>query len=458
MEPGTQMSREAAMLARPQFIVVFRERSERNVSLLSRIRRVGQAQGVTARAGQAVLAAKGTSPALSKVYERLGVAVTDLTENEVKSLEAQEQVAAVVRNEIRTIPPLRPSSQTEGLESALDTDVGQSLEAATAARLAFLDGMLAAIAAVRAYEGQGSGAVPPAPATSPEVAARARRTWGLAALGMRADYNIATGRGVKLAVLDTGINLRHPDFAGRLQTGITAVSFIPWQSVQDGHGHGTHCAGVAAGPRNTFSGTRYGVASEVDLLVGKVLSNQGSGSDDGILEAIDWAADQGARIISMSLGSPRDPGEGFSQAYETVAQALLNQGIIIVAAAGNESDRPLSPAAVGHPAACPSILAVAAIDRQRRVADFSCRQMDAIGEVNVSAPGVSVYSTWLGQRYTMLDGTSMATPHVAGVAALLLERNPQFSGQELWQAVQTTATVLGAAADFGSGLVQAPTA
>jgi subtilisin family serine protease len=159
----------------------------------------------------------------------------------------------------------------------------------------------------------------------------------------------------------------------------------------------------------------------------------------------------------MSLGSPRDPGEGFSPAYEAVAQALLNQGIIIAAAAGNESDRPEFPAAVGNPAACPSILSVAAIDRWRQVADFSCRQMDNIGEVNVSAPGVSVYSTWRGQQYIRLDGTSMATPHVAGVAALLLEKNPQFSGQDLWQALQTTATVLGASADFGSGLVQAPT-
>jgi subtilisin family serine protease len=250
--------------------------------------------------------------------------------------------------------------------------------------------------------------------------------------------------------------MKHPDFKDRFEEGTNAVSFVPGQGVQDGHGHGTHCCGVAGGPKQSSGGTRYGVAPDVDLFAGKVLSNQGSGTDDGILDGIDWAADQGCRIISMSLGSSRNVGEPFSAAYETIAQQLLRDGLIIIAAAGNESDRPFFTAPVGNPAACPSIMAVAAIDRQNRIADFSCRKMDDIGEVNVGGPGVAVYSAFKGNQFVMLDGTSMATPHVAGAAALYLETSPQTTGQELWDILQNRARALGDTNDFGAGMVRVP--
>lgn len=444
---------------RPQYLVIFRERSERNVSLLSEIRKVGEAKGVRTRASQVMLEAKAPGTAPTTVFQRFGIAATDLTEDELASLQQQERVAAVTYNEVRTIPPFRPSTEIDGAALASgETGVAPAAEASP--RMAFLDGMLAAITAMRAFEGQAAGvAVPAAPALTLLPAAQAaavRRTWGLAAVGITANYSVASGKGVKVAVLDTGINLLHPDFQGRFEEDVNAVSFVPGARVQDGYGHGTHCAGTVGGPRNTFSGIRYGAAPDVDLLIGKVLSNQGSGFDEWILNGIDWAADNGARIISMSLSSVRQQGQPFSQAYETVASTLLDEGVLIVAAAGNSSDRPDVLAPVENPAACPSILAVAAIDRFRQIADFSCKQLDAIGQLDVSAPGVAVYSAWKGRRYVVIDGTSMATPHVAGVAALHVERNSNITARELWQLLRQRVTPLGNQEDFGSGLVQVP--
>ena len=133
------------------------------------------------------------------------------------------------------------------------------------------------------------------------------------------------------------------------------------------------------------------MAPDADLIVGKVLNNEGEGQDDQILDGIDWAADFGAKIISMSLGSERAAGQPFATPYERLAERLLASGVLFVAAAGNESNRPFSTAAVGNPAACPSIMAVAAVDRNRQVASFSCAQLDGIGTLDISGPGVAVY-------------------------------------------------------------------
>lgn len=402
----------AFAMRRPGFIVVFRERTDGNISVLSSVRRVGQATGIRARTGQVILEAKDPAGPVTKVYERLRVAATDLDDSERQALESNEKVAAVVPNQVRMIPPIRPSSLSGGIVDALATQQG----------------------------------VPPA--ISP-------RTWGLEAIGITGGYQRASGKGVRVAVLDTGINLHHPDFAGHIQDGHTA-SFIAGESVQDGHGHGTHCCGVVAGPRISVGGIRYGVAPDVELFVGKVLNDQGRGDDDIIIDGIDWAAEHGCKVISMSLGSPRNPGEPFSAVYEAVAQQLLEGGVLIVAAAGNDSNRPSSVATVGNPAACPSILAVAAVDRHMHIAEFSCKQLDSVGEVNLSGPGVQVYSSFKGDGFATLDGTSMAAPHVSGTAALYLEANPGVSGRLLWNKLQETARPLEDASDFGRGLVQAP--
>ena len=282
-------------------------------------------------------------------------------------------------------------------------------------------------------------------------------TWGLGAVGIAHGYAY-TGRGATVAVLDTGIDLQHPDLQGRVQEGTTARSFVPGQGVQDGNRHGTHCCGTVAGPLISVGGVRYGIAPDVSLLVGKVLSDAGSGWDNQIIDGIQWAASEGANVISMSLGSVRQDNGPYSRLYERVAERLLegSPGTLLVAAAGNGSRRPLFTMPVENPAACPSILAVAAVDESMAIAAFSCRQMDGIGAVEVSGPGVSVYSSVPGGRFEYLSGTSMATPHVAGVAALYIEANPKIAASELWDRLVADARPLGDHADFGSGMVRAP--
>ncbi len=437
---------------RPKYVVMFRERSERNATLLSRVRKVKQAKGVQSRQGQVHLESKSGDRPMSTVFERLAVAVTDLDPDELEQIKNNEQVQQVVPNEIRSVPPIRPSAFVEGGFTAAFDDAPdpQSLSP----RAAFLDGMAAAINAVRAFDGM------PASVASPVrqalAAPRSKHVWGLTALGLGPAYARATGRGVKVAVLDTGINLNHPDFRGRFVLGENgnAHTLVLGETVDDGHGHGTHCYGIVGGPRQSTGGIRYGVAPDAEIFVGKVLDSQGFGGDDQILHGIDWAVDRGCQIISMSLGSRRVQGQPYSQLYEQVAS--LQPGVLIVAAAGNDSDRPHRTAPVSNPAACPSILAVAAVDRQLQVASFSNQEKDRIGQVDVSAPGVSIYSA-LGNDFALLDGTSMATPYVAGCLALCAELNPGVAGRPLWNLMQQRLRALpGSPLDYGRGLTQAP--
>jgi subtilisin len=279
-------------------------------------------------------------------------------------------------------------------------------------------------------------------------------TWGLQAT--RAAASRFSGRGVRVAVLDTGLDLQHPDFQGR---SISSRSFVLGEEAQDGHGHGTHCIGTACGPRQPGQSPRYGIAFDAEIFAGKVLSNRGSGSDGGILAGITWAIANGCPVISMSLGAAVSSGQGFSPIFEAVAQRALAAGTLIVAAAGNESNRPQVIAPVGHPANCPSIMAVAALDAQGRVAFFSCGSVNHPGGgVDIAGPGVSVRSSWPRPvLYRTINGTSMATPHVAGIAALHAQANPGARGRALGQVVFESARRLPLlSTDVGVGLVQAP--
>lgn len=279
-------------------------------------------------------------------------------------------------------------------------------------------------------------------------------TWGLQAT--RVVEGRCTGKGVRVAVLDTGFDTSHPDFAGR---SVTLRSFIAGQSPQDGNGHGTHCIGTACGPRTPTQLPRYGVAYECEIFAGKVLSNQGSGNDAGILAGINWAIAENCRVISMSLGAAAFPGQPHSAVYEAVAMRALAARAIIIAAASNDSQRPGHIAPVGHPANCPSIMAVAAVDRALQVARFSCGGVNPNGgEVNIAGPGVDVHSSWMmPTKYRSIQGTSMATPHVAGIAALYIQQSPGISANDLWTRLETTARRLPLPArDVGVGLVQAP--
>jgi subtilisin family serine protease len=288
-----------------------------------------------------------------------------------------------------------------------------------------------------------------APASAPDAEAEG---WPLRMLGINSQS--PKGAGVKVAVLDTGIDLTHLDFAGRINPA-NCQSFVEGvASVQDGHGHGTHCCGVVAGPITPQVGPRFGVAPRAELIVGKVLSDAGEGFDSDIVRAIAWAAAQGAQIVSMSLGSARESQTAYSIAYEQIAGKLALDGrrCLFVTAAGNESQRSLGMIApVGNPAACPSLLAVAAVDQWQRVADFSCGEVDPIGTLDLCAPGVAIRSTVPG-GYDFMSGTSMATPHVAGLAALYLEQDPHLTPAELWRVLVRSARNLGRRRDFGFGL------
>ena len=424
-------------------IVVFKKPSEANLDACTQA--LGLApENKSIRTGVVSLSAAGKGRGAGKMYQRLAVASLDLDDRSIKKLKDSDAVEEIFPNEIRQIPKPIP----EGL----DEDQGQQTEL-----VSYLSGVRDGLGiAINYASGQ------PVMGTDPlsiQSAFKAdNRHWALEMIGMGEGYTKFTGQGVKLAVLDTGIDLNHPDFEGRLQEGVNAVSFVPGESVQDGNGHGTHCAGNAAGPLRSLGGRRYGVAPNADLMVGKVLSDAGSGSDSQILDGIDWAASAGASVISMSLGSGRQPGQDYNRLYERVARnlRLSAPGTLIIAASGNESNRPHWVAAVGNPAACPSILAISAVDIQKRVAWFSCSQRDELGEVNLSAPGVNVYSSWTGGGFKAINGTSMATPHVAGVAALYMEKNPALTPDELWQTLENRAIPLGDPRDFGKGLVQAP--
>ena len=276
-------------------------------------------------------------------------------------------------------------------------------------------------------------------------------TWGMRATN--AASSRYSGKGVRVAVLDTGFDLTHPDFKGRK---ITTWSFISGQDVQDENGHGTHCIGISCGPRVTNNSQipRYGVAYNAEIFAGKVLSNTGSGSDGGILAGINWALNNRCQIVSMSLGSQRPP----SAIYEQVARRALAQGTIIIAAAGNESNRPNYFSPVASPANCASILSIGALDRYLQVASFSNRGFDnSGGQIDLAAPGVEIWSSYPMNRggWKSLSGTSMATPFVAGLAALWIEATGQ-TGAAVWSLLARNARRLNLpSVDIGAGLAQA---
>jgi subtilisin family serine protease len=200
--------------------------------------------------------------------------------------------------------------------------------------------------------------------SSPATTADA--TWGLAAIGvLTCRYS---GRGVRVAILDTGLDRAHPDFVDRT---IVAASFVTQLPVEDRNGHGTFCAGVACGPRQPAEAPRYGVAFGAHPYIARVLDDDACGTDGNVLAGIDWAVRNRCAVISMSLGSPVLVGDSYPKIYEEVAARALAAGSVLIAPAGNESQRPDSIAPIEHPANCPSIVAVGAVDLRLSVAPFS---------------------------------------------------------------------------------------
>ncbi len=270
------------------------------------------------------------------------------------------------------------------------------------------------------------------------VVAALGATWGLAAC--RVPQSTRTGSDIRVAVLDTGMDLGHPDFVGRPVASATFAG----QPVQDLHSHGTHCIGTACGPLSPAGTTpRYGIAHRSLIYAAKVLSNSGSTVGGSLLAGMNWAIANRCTIISMSLGGAGGPFAAFTAA----GQAALNNGLLMVAASGNEAT------ATGSPANSPTIMSVASLDTNLRPSSFS-----NFGKVDIAAPGRDVFSSVPRPvRYGIKSGTSMATPHVAGCAALWAQSSSSLRGLLLWRKLQATARALGLPTTrVGAGLVQAP--
>lgn len=283
----------------------------------------------------------------------------------------------------------------------------------------------------------------------------AQFTWGLQAT--KVTTSRFTGQGIKVAILDTGFDLQHPDFKGRAIISETFSGF----PVQDINGHGTHCMGTACGPQRPATGVRrYGVASGAQIYVGKVFNNKPrpEAPTGNVVAGIEWAISNGCSIASLSLGVPINRPD--NQYQQPIARAL-NAGLLVVAAAGNNASRPNNPGFVEPPANADAAMAVAALDNTLNIASFSARSSQVTGvggNVNIAGPGVNVFSSVPvdSGRHGFFNGTSMATPHVAGIAALIAEATGA-TGQALWNKLIQTALPLNLpSVDVGSGLAQAP--
>jgi subtilisin family serine protease len=270
--------------------------------------------------------------------------------------------------------------------------------------------------------------------------------WGLAAYGIPRTWKATRGQNVTVAVLDTGIDSDHADLAGSVAEvrDFTASR----GGARDGHGHGTHVAGIIAARQNEHG--VVGVAPQCRLLIAKVLDDNGSGTSAAIAAGIDWACHEGADILSLSFGSPQP-----DQAMLAALDRAVEQRRYVICAAGNEG----RDQSIHYPARWPLAVAVGAVDRTGRLASFSSRG----NELDICAPGESVLSTWKNGGYARLSGTSMAAPFVSGVVALMLaaQRNsgstaPAFDQRKLLARLKETAVDAGAPGhdpQYGYGLI-----
>jgi Subtilisin-like serine proteases len=267
--------------------------------------------------------------------------------------------------------------------------------------------------------------------------------WGVSEVNAPDAWNNCTGTGIKIAVVDTGISKKHPDL--NVAGGVSLVGDKSSNKWDDDNGHGTHVAGVIAACDNSIG--VVGVAYDSELYAVKVLDSSGSGQISDVIEGIEWAVDNDMDIISMSIGTTQ-----YSQAFEEACDYAYSSDVLLVAAAGNSGDGDVTTNNVEYPGKFDSVIAVSAIDSTGTAPMWSSDG----DEVELAAPGVSIYSTFLNDGYAAESGTSMATPFVSGVAALIKSENPSLSSQEIRSLLYSNAIDLGDSGKdpvYGFGLV-----
>jgi hypothetical protein len=414
-----------------RFLVTFKEGASeeglQSLGVQGQGMRVADARDFTDQA--ATLEDVGDADAV--VFSEIGVALVGGDAARERSMSIHAEIAGdspieSIDPEYFVFPEGTPEEYLRGFAQAAEGESGE-----------YLRGFLRAAETI-ARDLRGGGGQQPQPGSEEEVQVLGA-TWGLNAC--RVPPSVRSGSGIKVAVLDTGMDTGHPDFTGRAIAGATFVG----QPVQDLNGHGTHCIGTACGPKAPAGTTpRYGIGYKTAIFVGKVLSNSGSGSQAGVLAGMNWAIANRCQVISMSLGS----AAGVQPSYTAAGLSALNNGCLIVAAAGNGNGAP-----TGAPANSPTIMSVASLDPNLRPSSFSNR-----GKIDIAAPGRDIFSAWpRPTRYRTISGTSMATPHVAGCAALWAESSASLRGINLWRKLQATARRLPfPPSQVGAGLVQAP--
>ncbi len=250
-----------------------------------------------------------------------------------------------------------------------------------------------------------------------------------------------TGEGISIAVIDTGVDYNHLDLKDNYVKGYDFVNND--NDPKDDHGHGTHCAGIALGSGRSSDYNYVGVAPEADLYAYKVLDETGSGVGSWLIAAMEQAIQDDVDIISLSLGDSDDsanPDDDLSEA----ADNAVNEGVVVIVAAGNNG----TAGPISSPGCARNVTCVGASDYNDQVAYFSSRgpvEWDGktLMKPDIVAPGVEIKSTRKGGGYTIKSGTSMATPHVAGAAALMLQVNPDLTPEEVKTALKENAVDLG---------------
>ena len=237
----------------------------------------------------------------------------------------------------------------------------------------------------------------------PFAALSQTQNWGMALVGIQDIWEVAKqGEGVKVAILDTGFS-EHPDLIDAWKEVEAVNCTSDAKVIDEGSGHGVHVAGIIAGSDNDFG--VVGVAPKAKCYAIKVLDNSGSGSYESIANGLRKAIDLEVDIINMSLGAPSEP----PKEIHDLIQEAVSKGIIVVAAAGNDSH------AVNYPARYDEVIAVAALDESGSLATFTSKDFT----VDIVAPGTNIYSTHLNGNYCKMSGTSQASPFVAGICALI---------------------------------------